>query len=245
MMEYKQKELIYIDGIQQLYDNVKKPEGHEDKPLPFRMIAINSIERWRGETFWYKEPKTIKWIQEYIKDGDVFYDVGANIGMYSLFVASIYPNSTVVSFEPSVTCYGRLLENILLNDFKNIRAYYIAISDHEGAEPFHDFLYLTGGNGNQLHSTVQWKDKHYKKPMISYIAVLKSIDNVVEMTIPPDHIKIDTDGHEMKVLAGMKKALASPKLKSVLIEVDENKESAEDVKSIFYRSVLLSKEPIA
>src|ERR1044071_9834964 len=43
-----------------------------------------NFERWRADTYATKEPDTIAWIDQFVQEGDVLYDVGANIGLYSL-----------------------------------------------------------------------------------------------------------------------------------------------------------------
>ena len=51
-----------------------------------------------------KEPETIDWLTDNLRDGDIFYDVGANVGAYSLVAASINDNIKVYSFEPGESC---------------------------------------------------------------------------------------------------------------------------------------------
>ena len=48
-------------------------------------------EHHRADTYATKEPETIEWLRDNLRDGDVFYDVGANIGLYSLYAAKLQP----------------------------------------------------------------------------------------------------------------------------------------------------------
>lgn len=54
------------------------------------------------------------------RDGDIFYDVGANIGLYSLYAAKLRPTCRVFAFEPVSHNFGNLCENLLLNRVANV-----------------------------------------------------------------------------------------------------------------------------
>ena len=92
------------------------------------MIISNDIEQWRHDTFWDKEPETIEWIKSF-EPNTVFFDVGANIGIYSLYAASLYSESLIYAFEPVKQNFVRLMQNIELNKFNNIIALPVGISD--------------------------------------------------------------------------------------------------------------------
>src|SRR5262249_39850053 len=63
-----------------------------------------------------KEPFTVEWIEQSIKPGDVFYDIGANVGAYSLIAAKNTRNrARVFAFEPSPASYVDLSRNVALN----------------------------------------------------------------------------------------------------------------------------------
>ena len=74
-----------------------------------------------------KEPETISWIKTFPQDS-VFFDIGANIGIYSLYSAVMMQNK-VFAFEPHAASYKNLLDSINLNKLKNCKAYCIALSD--------------------------------------------------------------------------------------------------------------------
>ena len=74
-----------------------------------------------------KEPETIKWINGFDKTS-VFFDIGANIGIYSLYSAIVKENS-VYAFEPHAASYKNLLESINLNKLQNCNAHCIAMGD--------------------------------------------------------------------------------------------------------------------
>ena len=68
--------------------------------------------RWRALTFYTEEPETIKWLDGMKKD-DLFWDIGANVGLYSIYAAKS-SGCRVLAVEPEAQNYALLLENILL-----------------------------------------------------------------------------------------------------------------------------------
>ena len=75
------------------------------KALPFALDTSNEIPKFRAETFWTKEPETIQWIDDNLSfksKTDLFIDVGANIGIYSLYAAEVNCDVPVFSIELSI-----------------------------------------------------------------------------------------------------------------------------------------------
>ena len=169
--------------------------------LPFKMRIDTPMEKYRAETFWTKEPETIEWIKSF-NPNDVFFDVGANVGVYSLFSASLYPEMTIWAFEPMKANYAALIQNIEMNGFHNIKAFRQAIGNRTG------WVDLDRGDGARGESGAQVTDREGR----TWIA---SIDDL--RAAHPDHVKIDIDGQELEVAKGMKRTL--PDIKSILIEV--------------------------
>jgi FkbM family methyltransferase len=172
---------------------------------PFKMIISNEIEQWRYDTWDTKEPETIAWIDSFI-NGDVFFDVGANIGIYSLYCAAIHPKCNIIAFEPDKKNYNRLVENIGLNYFTKIFPLISIVSDKTGCMGFESCYSEIGSSGGQM--------------CVEGNYICTSIDS----WDCPNHIKIDIDGQELKVVHGMKETLKNKTLKSVLIEIDLDRE---------------------
>jgi tRNA1(Val) A37 N6-methylase TrmN6 len=72
---------------------------------------------WRKETFDTKEPETIEWIDSFEKE-TVFWDIGANVGVYSLY-AALHPSVKVLSFETAASNFYILNKNIEINNLAN------------------------------------------------------------------------------------------------------------------------------
>ena len=81
----------------------------------YRFPAISKRVVKRARRMANKEPGTVNWIETGVRDGDVFYDIGANIGIYSLLAAARIGAGKVYSFEPDVSSFAGLLQVITLN----------------------------------------------------------------------------------------------------------------------------------
>ncbi len=102
------------------------------KGIPLIFSAPNALSKWRYETFSSKEPETLEWIDA-MHPGSVLWDIGANIGLYSIYAAKKL-NCKVWAFEPSVFNLELLARNIYLNDLsKNICIVPVALSDKLGS----------------------------------------------------------------------------------------------------------------
>ena len=78
-----------------------------------RYATPNKTTLWRAETLVTKEPGTIEWL-EAITPGSVLLDVGANVGMYTVF-AAVISGARVFAFEPESQNYALLCKNIVTN----------------------------------------------------------------------------------------------------------------------------------
>jgi FkbM family methyltransferase len=180
---------------------------------PFEMLAVSDIERFRRDTFWTKEPECLAWIDSFA-DGAVFYDVGANVGIYSLYCAAVRPRCRVFAFEPDAKNFAHLEQNIAMNRPNNITAHQYAISDKCGRTAFHEASSEIGATGGQIDSVDLCDGR------ACYQVQAATLDALSVTWDIPHHVKIDIDGQELRVVRGMQKLLGNPFLQSVLIEVD-------------------------
>jgi FkbM family methyltransferase len=185
----------------------------------FKFYTPNSVCMWRASTFTTKEPETLNWIDSF-NDGSIFYDIGANVGLYSIYAAKIR-NCSVYSFEPSVFNLEILAKNVSANGLSDlVTVMPFAISDktqigmlnmtsdsYGGALSTFDKSY--GSDGNELNVNFR-----YSMMAIS----LEDIVNKLNIACP-DYIKIDVDGIEELILNGGIEILS--KVKGVLIELPD------------------------
>jgi FkbM family methyltransferase len=185
-------------------------------------VTPNSATKWRVDSLFKKEPITLEWIAGF-GPGDVLVDVGANVGMYTIWAAKTR-GTRVFAFEPESQNYALLNRNILLNGLeKLVSAYCLAISDVAGLSQLHLSQFAAGGSCHSLGEKLDFKHQPMK-PAFSQGCVSDRLDDLVASGVvpEPDHIKIDVDGFEPKVIAGAQRIIAGTKLRSLLIEVNQN-----------------------
>jgi len=181
------------------------------------------IPEWRARTLLVKEPETIEWINTF-SDKDVFWDIGANVGVYTLYAA--LRDIDVMSFEPSPGNYYLLNRNIEINKMGNrISALCIAFNDTTRLDSLYMANTKLGGALNSFAEAVDWKGQSltvsFKQAMIGF-----SIDDFVRQFNPvfPNHIKIDVDGIENRIIKGAELTLSDKRVKSVLVELDSSRD---------------------
>lgn len=212
-----------------------------ESSLPFKINISTEVMRWRAETFWAKEPETILWLRnhcESINPVSFFLDVGANIGMYSLFAASLSQSVFIVAVEPAPNNSRYLSENIQLNNFSNR---FILVSQPLASKVFRGSLanpdQRPGATGAQVH-----KESTLGEHQITTITG----DFLVEQSAIYDGIlKIDVDGNELDILIGFEKSLKEKRFRSILVELTESNinqitlfmRECEYVEDLSYRSL--------
>ncbi len=184
----------------------------------------NVFTKWRVDSLFTKEPDTIEWIRGF-QPGEVFADIGANVGMYTIWAAKTRGVRTF-SFEPESQNYALLYRNIVMNGLsENVVAYCAALSDTAGYSLLHLSQFQPGGSCHSFGEKIDFRLEH-RESAVSQGCVSTTLDTLVaDGVLPmPDHIKIDVDGLEHKVLAGCRNALADRRLQSVLVEINTNLE---------------------
>jgi FkbM family methyltransferase len=192
-----------------------------DTPLGSLILHCpGELSVFRANTLLTKEPETIAWIDTF-QQGDTLWDIGANVGMYSLY-AGLKPGVQVLAFEPAVVnCYA-LNRNIEINGLDaRIAVFCIAFSESTAL----DYLYMGGTRiGEACHSfrdEVDLKGQPFRA-RFRQGAISFSVDDLIDTCHPafPNHMKIDVDGIEDKIIRGARKTIGDPRLKSLLVELD-------------------------
>ena len=190
------------------------------------------IPEWRAKTLLTKEPDTIEWINSF-NERDVFWDIGANVGVYSLYAS--LRGLSVLAFEPSPGNYYLLSKNIEINKMDDkILAYCIALSDKTKLDIFYMSNTELGGALNSFGEARDYRGKKFT-PSLNQAMVGFRIDDFIKQFNPsfPNHIKIDVDGIENDIIKGGKNTLKNDNLKSVLVELcTERKEYNREIVDI-------------
>ena len=152
-------------------------------------------------------------LEKVLKKNMKIFDIGANIGIYSLYSA-IKNENKVYAFEPLSANYNNLLDRINLNKLNNCQAFCFAVSNkislsHIGVKNMHEGVAdnVVGSKGDYYHGCVEIH--------LDYLVGKKVLPQ-------PDYIKIDVDGFEDRVYKGAMSTIQQAK--SVLIEVDQKHE---------------------
>lgn len=201
-----------------------------------RLDVESEIERFRARTYATKEPETLEWIDRFFGAGDVMYDIGANIGLYSLYAAQrLLGKCKVYAFEPEALNHAKLSKNIFLNGLSGVvMPCCLAVTDRLCFDAFYlhpqNFENLTGGrlvSGSALHSFGTTEDYagHAFQPFHQQGTIGAALDHLWKVWGMdfPNHIKIDVDGLEEKIIDGASETLRDTRLKSVLVEISSQK----------------------
>ena len=218
----KKRFLIYLnDFIQENSYTFKKILNKKIK-----FFVHNHIALWRVETLFTKEPETLEWINEFENNEKIiFWDIGANIGLYSIYTSIKHKNATTIAFEPSTSNLRLLSRNISINNLENkIMILPLPLTNSGNIfQVMHEGDFIEGRALNSFGQKFDFEGKRFKSKM-NYSILGSTINNLIfNKTLDiPDYIKIDVDGIEHLILEGGDKILNNKKIKSISIEVNEN-----------------------
>ena len=189
----------------------------QQKP-PFLIDQQDELSVWRYKSFYDKEPETIKWIDFFAasKFPLNFLDVGANIGMYSLYFLSLVKNKMVICVEPFQKNFELLTQNLRLNNYVD-RAQVINIplssEIKRGSAIVSDER--PGGSGYKLIESDNGHQESIDVQVLDIDSILCPFDQKYVL-------KIDTDGSDFEILQGGIKSLQSGCIISILIEASQD-----------------------
>ena len=188
----------------------------------FILVETHAERMWRLDPG-RKEPWTVEWFDTQVRRGDVVYDIGANVGVFSLIAAAnLDGRGTVLAFEPGYATYARLCENIRLNKLNSlIVPIPVPLSDRPGLQRFR-YKSLEPGQSRHKFAAESWDPATTSVKASDQAMLATSLDQVVSQYAAPmpNLIKLDVDGAEALVLRGAGEALRYRELRSVLAEVD-------------------------
>ena len=158
----------------------------------------------------FYEEDLIKWVKNELRDDDVFWDIGANIGSVTLIAARNCKQ--VISFEPTPETIEKLEENVRANRLENVNIQKCALSDRN-----HEVVMNRGPESNSgMNSIVR---PHAFRPGI--VVNARRADDLIAEGLPfPNVIKIDVEGAEQVVLEGAPMLLKNPALRAIVFETD-------------------------
>lgn len=213
---------LYLDELNRRFNDSGESVSAEIAGRTVRFACPNQLTRWRVETLRTKEPATIAWIDGFAPDA-VMWDIGANIGVYSLY-AAVAKGARVLAFEPAPANFALLCRNIEINRLgDSLLPFCVALS----AERRLDRLHMQNSDPGGAFSAFGGADgaAPFRLGCLGY-----SIDRFIADFDPPfpQHVKIDVDGIEDEIVAGAARTLADARLLSLWIELDDRKTEQAD-----------------
>ena len=153
-----------------------------------------------------KEPETLEWIDGFDKkDKITFWDVGANIGLYSVYAATKFDNIDVTAFEPSTSNLRILSRNISENNLNNkIKINQLPLTDKNNKFlEMQESEFIEGYSMNTFGENLDFEGNSFVSKN-KYKILGTSMDYLIENKILeiPNYIKIDVDGIEHLILKG-------------------------------------------
>jgi FkbM family methyltransferase len=148
--------------------------------------------------YWFGvwEPLVSAWLESRLRPGDVFVDVGANMGYTALLAArAVGSTGAVVAFEPAPGTFAKLTANLALNPGANVRAVESAVGAREGRIPF----YRAPWNDAESSTVAGGRLEPAGEVPAAPLARLLSDEEMLRTRA----IKIDVEGGEWDVIAGL------------------------------------------
>lgn len=210
--------LMKFNTFNKIFSIIKNIDKFEvvnvEKNKKIFFLDSNWITRYRLRTFYTKEPETIEWIKNF--NNGIFWDIGSNIGLYSLYASILIPNLKVYSFEPSVLNLEMLIKNIYRNNkedeiivITNPLAYLNRIDSFNLST-----IEKGGANssfGNKIKNKISFKTNSVNAKRLKEQYYLEE----------PNYVKIDVDGNEYEILKSILETFSN--IQTFLVEVNNNK----------------------
>jgi len=145
----------------------------------------------------HDERYEISMVEKLVREGDICWDIGANIGFYTLFLSKLAgPSGRVFSIEPAERTFQHLVENISLNNVNNVKTLKLGIGDSDKEA----VLYCNNPEFGEGTASLKFQDGNSSEESVT----IASIDNLItkEVMSKPDFIKIDVEGFQCEVFKG-------------------------------------------
>jgi len=193
----------------------------DDSEHKYEFLTPNWLTFFRAKSLFIKEPETIEWLKQ-IPEGSVLWDVGANVGTYSIYAGK--RGCKVFAIEPSFLNIELLQRNIILNKL-NTSVSLLPVGVGERTSLTNYFMsspnLIWGGAHNSVDKNLGAGGMPLENP-IEIMGFVFSMDDLARFNNvePPQYLKIDVDGLELEVLKGGISILKG--VRSILIEVDQD-----------------------
>ena len=197
-IDYLSDSFLYSPELQKIQDKRNQPELVQ---LPTFQLYVRLNDSFIGGAIAREkryEAHVTQVLQELVKPGMVFLDIGANIGYFSMLAATLVgEKGQVISFEPVPANCELFRQSVAINQFKQVMLYPHAVADREQQ------LSLDIGGKNSNSRVVDVKEGEGNRPIIRAVQLDQFLTELTQL----DVIKIDIEGAEPLALTGMRQIL--------------------------------------
>lgn len=164
--------------------------------------VFNPTEKYRITEYGGEREFLRRFVSE-ITDDDRVFDIGASVGLMTVFAAAQATRGMIIAFEPDPETCSRLRKNVAINQFSNVRIVPWAVGDREEEAT----LYSDGSSG--LAPTLREQPDRPGAPTGEVMVQMRTLDKALEQgRLPlPSILKIDVEGAEIICLKGAIKLL--------------------------------------
>ena len=206
-----------------LRDGLAMEVGVEHGSARYRFSCGSFTEYLRATSLTTKEPGTVAWLASDIRPGDVVYDIGANVGIYTVVAAAnVGQGGHVYAFEPHVANVASLLRNVSLNGVDGrVSVVSAALHDRDALTEFR-YSDLTPGAALSEVAAAQDGPAADAPTVAVELKAAATVDRLVAdgAIRPPDLVKLDVDGNELLVLRGMERTLRQSAARALQVEIN-------------------------
>lgn len=213
----------FVFGIHRRIQTLTKRIDHRRAPNPYPVdvpgtdtdrtvrFDISTLPEYNRVSSFLEEKALVEAIIEELRDDDIYWDVGANIGTHAVLPAAAHPAARVVAVEPHHRNIAKLIRNKTLNGLDSVSILPIALGDRTETATLHGADDRPGYGSFSLGGA--------PAETVADVPVRPG-DDVIEDGVPaPSIVKIDVEGGELAVLDGLSETLASGVVRTVFCEV--------------------------
>lgn len=225
----------FLDFLINLNESTVFEISHNN--IEMKIHTPNNVCYYRAKSFSTKEPETLQWIESFSKES-VFWDIGSNIGLYSIYASLNGIKS--FSFEPMPENINQLKKNVVINNLDNNIIIPLSINDISKISRMNfKSIHVSGSSHSSFYSTL---DQHLNSSFDKSFQTIgiSSNDFIKQYGLkPPTYVKIDVDGNEIACLKGLSEIL--PNIKELLVEVNKETNRKEIVEFLEKKNFKIKK----
>ncbi len=159
-----------------------------------------------------------RYLAERLQPGSTFLDIGSNVGFFSLLAAQLVgPDGKVYAFEPDPAIHEALTRSASANQFAHLETFRVALSDHHDESTFYR---AKDGTANSLVPEAPGREHRYTEQLVTQVTTLDRLASAGKISV--DNIallKVDVEGEEARVVAGMRETLQAASYPPIWCEV--------------------------